>query len=277
LAPVTGGIEMFDKLVESDTTGAEFKNRSRYFMVSSFVVGILFLTAVIYSLYAAEIGLGSGNFEIAEMLTPVEADTPEERSKPAIPERPTASERQTVRPVLMEDTATSTRVPTGLSAERNPVRTLSPDRFENVGVGRVESDGPGGIAIGPTCRANCTGSIIGSEPSETEPTEVKPPPPAIKAKPKTMVSEGVINGKATYLPVPQYSAAAKAVDAKGTVNVQVTIDEDGNVISAKAATGHPLLKPSAERAARQAKFSPTYLSKVAVKVTGVIVYHFKKD
>ena len=38
---------MFDKLVESDATGAEFKNRSRYFLVSTVVVGILFLTAVV--------------------------------------------------------------------------------------------------------------------------------------------------------------------------------------------------------------------------------------
>ena len=61
---------MFDKLVESDTTGAEFKKRGRYFMVSSVVVGILFLTAVVYSLYATEIGLGSASFEIADFYLP---------------------------------------------------------------------------------------------------------------------------------------------------------------------------------------------------------------
>src|SRR5688572_16690994 len=68
---------MFDKLIESDTAGAEFKNRSRYFMVSSVVVGILFLTAVVYSLYASEIGLGSGRFEISELASPLVETRPE--------------------------------------------------------------------------------------------------------------------------------------------------------------------------------------------------------
>jgi protein TonB len=56
--------------------------------------------------------------------------------------------------------------------------------------------------------------------------------------------------------------------------VQVTLDESGNVISAHAVSGHPLLKSSAEAAARQAKFAPTMLSGQPVKVTGIIVYNF---
>lgn len=91
--------------------------------------------------------------------------------------------------------------------------------------------------------------------------------------PKT-ISGGVLNGKATNLVKPAYPAAAKAVRASGTVNVQVTIDESGNVISASAVSGHPLLRASAVQAARQSKFSPTMLSGQPVKVTGVIVYNF---
>lgn len=92
--------------------------------------------------------------------------------------------------------------------------------------------------------------------------------------PPTTVSGGVLNGKATSLPKPAYPAAAKAVRASGAVNVQVTVDEKGNVVSATAVSGHPLLRQSAESAARAAKFSPTLLSGKAVKVTGVIVYNF---
>ena len=92
-------------------------------------------------------------------------------------------------------------------------------------------------------------------------------------KPKS-ISAGVVNGKATSLPKPEYPAAAFAVKASGTVNVQVTIDENGNVISASAVSGHPLLRQAAEQAARQAMFKPTLLSGQPVKVTGVIVYNF---
>jgi TonB family protein len=91
--------------------------------------------------------------------------------------------------------------------------------------------------------------------------------------PKT-ISGGILNGKATNLVKPSYPAAAKAVRAAGAVNVQVTIDESGNVISATAVSGHPLLRAAAVQAARQSKFSPTMLSGQAVKVTGVIVYNF---
>ena len=268
---------MFDKLVESDTTGAEFKNRSRYFMVSSVVVGILFLTAVVYSLYAADIGLGSGNFDIAEMLAPVETDAPEAPPRTENPEQSTVSDRQTLRPVLMEDTETSTQIPTGVSAERNPVRTLSAEKFKDVGIGPVASDGPGNGALGPICRVNCTGSRSFTNPDESEPIEVKPPPPAIKPKPEMIRTSKVLNGSAISLPKPAFPPPAIALNLEGTVRVQVTIDETGRVISAKAADGHPFFRPAAEQAARNAKFNPTYLNDSAVKVTGVIVYNFRRN
>lgn len=94
-----------------------------------------------------------------------------------------------------------------------------------------------------------------------------------QAKPKT-ISGGVLNGKAISLPKPPYPPAARAVNAEGAVSVQVTIDEQGNVISASAISGHPLLRAVATEAARSAKFSPTLLMGEPVKVTGVITYNF---
>jgi len=60
----------------------------------------------------------------------------------------------------------------------------------------------------------------------------------------------------------------------GAVNVLVTVDESGNVTSASAVSGHPLLRQAAEQAARASNFLPTLLSGKPVKVTGVIVYNF---
>ena len=88
------------------------------------------------------------------------------------------------------------------------------------------------------------------------------------------INGGVINGKATNLVKPAYPAAARAVGAEGAVNVQVTIDEEGNVISAAAVSGHPLLRAAAVKAARESTFAPTRLSGQPVKVTGIIVYNF---
>lgn len=89
-----------------------------------------------------------------------------------------------------------------------------------------------------------------------------------------VINGGVVNGKAISLPKPKYPAAAKAVKASGAVNVQVTIDENGEVIAATAVSGHALLRSAAESAALGAKFSPTFLSGQPVKIRGVIVYNF---
>lgn len=91
--------------------------------------------------------------------------------------------------------------------------------------------------------------------------------------PKT-ISGGLVNDRAKELPKPAYPQAARAVRASGMVNVQVTIDENGEVISASAVSGHPLLRGASEAAARLAKFSPTMLSGQPVKVTGIITYNF---
>lgn len=88
------------------------------------------------------------------------------------------------------------------------------------------------------------------------------------------VSGGVLNGKATSLPMPGYPPAAKAVKAEGAVSVSVVIDESGNVVEAEAISGHPLLRSAAAEAAREAKFSPTMLSGSPVRVKGVLVYNF---
>ena len=83
-----------------------------------------------------------------------------------------------------------------------------------------------------------------------------------------------MNGKAISLPKPAYPPAARAVRAGGACSVQVLIDENGNVISAYAVSGHPLLRAASEAAARAARFSPTLLEGKPVKVSGVITYNF---
>ncbi len=97
---------------------------------------------------------------------------------------------------------------------------------------------------------------------------------AQNAQPMKPISGGILNGKAISLPKPEYPAIARAAEASGAVHVQITVDEAGEVISARAVSGHPLLQAAAVAAAQQAKFAPTKLSGQPVKITGVIVYNF---
>ena len=85
---------------------------------------------------------------------------------------------------------------------------------------------------------------------------------------------GVLNGKALRLPMPTYPAAARDSGAQGRVVVEVTIDEQGRVIEARAVSGHAHLQQAAVQAARQARFTPALLSGEPVKIKGSINYVF---
>ncbi|MDT5063741.1 MAG: hypothetical protein QOH63_4200 [Acidobacteriota bacterium] len=89
-----------------------------------------------------------------------------------------------------------------------------------------------------------------------------------------LVDAGVVNGKALSLPKPAYPPDARNERVSGTVEVKVIIDETGKVTFACAVAGHPLLQAASENAAMEARFSPTLVQGVPVKVTGIVTYNF---
>jgi TonB family protein len=96
----------------------------------------------------------------------------------------------------------------------------------------------------------------------------------VRTGPLKPVSGGILNGRALSLPPPAYPDAAKRSRASGLVEVEVVIDLNGKVISAKAVRGPALLMQAAEMAARLARFTPTLLSGQPVRVAGFINYNF---
>jgi TonB family protein len=120
---------------------------------------------------------------------------------------------------------------------------------------------------------NTEGSGSSSLGNNAPPPDYNAPAGNSPGVPK-QISGGVLNGKAISLPKPAYPPAARAVRASGAVSVQVLIDENGNVISASAISGHALLRTAAVQAARGSKFPPTKLSGQPVKVSGIITYNF---
>jgi len=98
-----------------------------------------------------------------------------------------------------------------------------------------------------------------------------PPAPRPLLKP---VSGGVLNGRALSLPTPVYPDVARRMRTEGVVQVEVVVDENGKVVSARALSGPGMLRDAAVKAASLAHFSPTKLSGLPVKVTGLINYNF---
>lgn len=276
---------MLDNLIESKKNSAENKRLGRYLLTTFVLVFSLALSGVLWSLFAKDFGMGSEDLELSNLVTPIpiieNKPEPEQIQKPEKTQQTSAVKEITRNDNILQ-MKESPSVPDKISV--TPNTKLS------------RPDSPFKISPGPETTYQNT-SNTGRETDEnaafSKPTESgkiekpeitipKPPPPIKKSEPEVtkkppMISGGVVNGKATSLPKPAYPPPARAVGASGKVDVQVTIDENGSVVSAKAISGHPLLRDSAERAARSAKFSPTYLSKQPVKVSGLIVYNFTKN
>ena len=86
-------------------------------------------------------------------------------------------------------------------------------------------------------------------------------------------SGGALEQSATRRVEPTTRAHVKVT---GIVVVEVTVDEKGEVISARAISGHPLLRGAAVAAARGWKFTPTQLSGKPVKAIGTLTFTFKE-
>jgi periplasmic protein TonB len=234
--------------------------------------------------------MGEDLGELSNLVAPV--PVPEEAPPPPEPEEQKPEKQQTaekVESVLPTRQVNMARVDEPIAPDKietsqntqkarpNTSFVVDPNKGDSEG---VQSSGP----VRDTGATTSGGPIQKSTPVPIEKEDEPPPPvktPTPTPKPTAtpppvpkVVSQGVVNGKAVNLVKPPYPPAAKAVRASGAVNVQVTIDENGNVISASAVSGHALLKAAAEQAARASKFSPTMLSGQKVKVTGVIVYNF---
>lgn len=85
---------------------------------------------------------------------------------------------------------------------------------------------------------------------------------------------GVLAGGAIFRQEPVYPASARNERVSGSVLVQVRVDENGNVISARTLCGHDYFARVSEEAAKKWRFTPTLLSGVPVQVVGTITFNF---
>ncbi len=271
---------MLDQLVESRNNSAENTRKTEFILVTLVILVSVLVGSWVYSLFNKDYTMGSGELDVSNLVAPValpeEAPPPpvEPDVKPEMKQQTTATEATVIEKVA---TLEQTTEPPKEQIGKKDVVGIDKSIADRVREGATNNLAP--IATRGDSSGNQGGGLPTQaartpEPEDEPEVVVKTPTPTPKPAPPKIVSGGVVNGKATNLVKPPYPAAARAVRAAGAVNVQVTIDESGNVISASAVSGHPLLRPSAVQAARSSKFSPTMLSGQAVKVTGVIVYNF---
>ena len=283
---------MLNQLIESKSNSSENNSRAGFLISTTAFVALFACCAMLWSLFAKDVVSANDSLEMASLVAPVPiADTVPPKPEP-VKTAPTKSQSNEIkvatRPVLIARPDESPRIPDKVSTVQNTTKSrpngavritdgpATDGNNPNVGNEGRENNGSNQPVERPTRKVKTP--IVEEPKDEPPPTVVKKPivaevKPKVEPKPITQTL-GVVNGKASSLPKPPYTAAAKAVGASGAVNVQVSIDENGNVTSARAVSGHPLLRAVSEAAARNAKFTQTFLSGQPVKVTGVIVYNF---
>jgi len=256
---------MFDNLVESSSHKSDLTRKGSFIGITALIYGVLLVVFFVAGIYLYDAHLADMELELTTLVAPVpvpqqQKEVKQEEAKPVKVEQ-----NVDVRKELVSDVATPQLVPKEVSAKASDVPPVR--RGVTTVLGSADSNAAVAMPSGPG-----TGTVVTQAPVKI--ADEPPPPPEEKPKPRAPISGGVLNGKAISLPKPGYPPIARAAHAAGTVVVQVLIDENGNVVSASAVSGHPLLINAAVSAARSAKFSPTKLSGQPVKVTGVIQYNF---
>ena len=259
---------MFDNLVESGSHKQDLSRKGSFLLGTILIYAVIGTSLLVAGILYAPTYLDAQDLELTTLVAPVPVPQQAQPDKPQEAKPQNKDQNVDVRQKLIADVSESRVAPKEISAKASDIPPVR--KGVTTILGNESSNAAAPIAAGP-------GTGLGTGP--VGPTKVltdePPPPPEPKpTPPRAPISGGVLNGKAISLPHPAYPPIARQAHASGTVVVQVTIDENGNVISAHAVSGHPLLQAVAVAAARGARFSPTKLSGQPVKVTGVITYNF---
>ncbi|REJ78982.1 MAG: TonB family protein [Acidobacteria bacterium] len=266
---------MLDQLVESKADRTTNRWRTGLLLVTFVFAFTSFASGLVYSLWNSDLFVGGEGLELSMLVAPV--PLPEEAPPPE-PEVEQTNEKLDIdtRTKLIANMEMSPpKPPDKVSNKKADVPPIRDNQTVALGdTNRNTAREPSsttGFDIAPPGSGGGDASPDSPPPAAADPPPPPPPPPAVPKR----ISKGVVNGSAVSLPKPAYPAAARAVNAKGSVNVAIVISKDGSVISANAVSGHPLLRSAAVSAARRARFRPTLLSGQPVEVSGVIVYNFQ--
>ncbi len=168
----------------------------------------------------------------------------------------TASDNKTTAPVAPQAGAFTAKIPdatanrvsapaAGVSNKTTPVNDSSTATNGAVRENKAESAAP-----------------VGPPPAETKKIAVK------------RVSEEVLRAAAVNIPQAEFPIAAELAGRQQKVEVQVVVDEKGEVTSAHATSPETVLNEAAEIAARKARFVATKLSNDPAQIFSVISYEF---
>ena len=127
-------------------------------------------------------------------------------------------------------------------------------------------------------------AVVSSAPVNVAEKPTPLPPTSARASaskedvklPVLRISEDVLRKAAMALPEPEYPANAELARASGPVQVELIIDQNGVVTTARAVSGNPMLFDSATSAASKARFLMSAFSDRPTSVYSVLTYNFER-
>src|ERR1044072_5738236 len=237
---------MFDTLVESGSHTDDLARKGSFFLGTMVLYAVVLMGVAVLSIYLYNDSIPDPSLELLTLVAPVpmaQDDTPKaaEEPKPAAKQEPTVA---MVKDMAVIAPVTKTNEVAPPSAKVVPtnktLNVLVGDR--DVGDVNAVPTGPVGVVGGTGGGGGGSGGAPKVEVSD-EPPPPPPPAPTPPPKPKTVVSGGVLNGKAISPPGPAYPPSAKAARASGPVPVQILVDESGRVVSGGVLNGKAISKP----------------------------------
>jgi len=155
----------------------------------------------------------------------------------------------------------------------------------------VKSDVPAAPVTAPSKqRTDAEAEPVANQPAPTQPpvnvAEKPAPQPTTSTEataskeeaklPVLRISEEVLRKAAIALPEPQYPANAELARASGPVQVELIIDQNGVVTTARATSGNPMLFDAATSAASKARFLMSAFSDHPTSAYSVLTYNFAR-
>ena len=188
---------------------------------------------------------------------------------PAAPPPPPPAIGRAVAPHITSKRPNLTYTAGKLTAPAAIPKTISLDNAAaEPDFGGVMGGVPGGVPGGQL--GGSLGGVLGG----TGTSVPIPPPQQAAAKRLVRVGSNLKAPRQVYSVQPDYPILAKQTHVSGTVVVTAVLDEHGNVVGARALSGHPLLIPAALKAVLQWKYEPTLLNGTPVAVEMEVTVHF---
>ncbi len=256
LAPTTGKDVFLNALLEAGTTRTVRRSPLEWAAATGLHIVIL-VALIIVPLYTTET-IQLRNYVDTPLAAP-----------PAAPPPPPPAAGRAVAPHITSKRPNLTYTVGKLTTPTAIPRTVSLDNAAGApDLGGVEGGVPGGVAGGQL--GGSLGGVIGG----TGTSIPIPPPQQPAAKRIVRLGSGIKAPRQTYSVQPEYPVLARQAHVWGTVVVDAVIDEHGNVVGARAVSGHPLLIPAALKAVLQWKYEPTLLNGTPVAVEMEVTVHF---